>query len=262
MPEYNVRNPRQGDFDADINALKAADSQLLARIAAMERANAQPSPAVTNTNNYVQASSSSGLTSVSLAMPSQFTLDNSPLTTNGVITVSLASQASNLLWASPDGASGIPTFRSLALADIPNLLVTGAKIANTTVTVGKLSATGTADSTTFLRGDGAWATPARDFPINGVTALSGGSGSSYTYTLSTSNKCYDISSSAVVTIVTLPAMLVGEVVMVTKVSSGTYQFGASSGQTLTPSTISITAASATLTFVCVNTNDVRHMATI
>jgi len=252
MPEYNVRNPRQGDFDADINALKAADSQLLARIAAMERANAQLSPAVTNTNNYVQASSSSGLTSVSLAMPSQFTLDNSPLTTNGVITVSLASQAANLLWASPDGASGIPTFRSLALADIPNGLITNAK----------LSATGTADSTTFLRGDGAWATPARAFPINGVTALSGGSSSSYTYTLSTSNRCYDISSSAVVTIVTLPAMLVGEVVMVTKVSSGTYQFGASSGQTLTPSTISITTASATLTFVCVNTNDVRHMATI
>ena len=200
MPEYNVRNPRQGDFDADINALKAADSQLLARIAAMERANAQPSPAVTNTNNYVQASSSSGLTSVSLAMPSQFTLDNSPLTTNGVITVSLASQAANLLWASPDGASGIPTFRSLALADIPNLLVTGAKIANTTVTVGKLSATGTADSTTFLRGDGAWATPATSSSstLNIVTA----SGTTYT---ATNTDDVVISTNASPITVTLPS---------------------------------------------------------
>lgn len=32
-------------------------------------------------------------------------------------------------------------------------------IDNASVTVAKISATGTADSTTFLRGDGAWATP-------------------------------------------------------------------------------------------------------
>jgi hypothetical protein len=32
-------------------------------------------------------------------------------------------------------------------------------IDNAVVTVAKISATGTADSTTFLRGDGAWATP-------------------------------------------------------------------------------------------------------
>ncbi|OYX98878.1 MAG: hypothetical protein B7Y80_14335 [Hyphomicrobium sp. 32-62-53] len=48
--------------------------------------------------------------------------------------------------------------------------VTGTDIANTTVTVGKLSATGTPDATTYLRGDGTWATPA-----------GGGGGSSLTW---------------------------------------------------------------------------------
>ena len=206
----------------------------------------------------------SGLTSVGLTMPGQFTVSGSPLTANGTIGVTLNSQSANLLWASPDGASGAPSFRTLALADIPNLLITGAKIANTTVTVGKLSATGTADSTTFLRGDGAWATPSggSGFPINGVTTLSGGNGSSYTYTLSTSNKCYDISSTAGITIVTLPTMSVGDVVMVRKVSTGTYQFVTASGQTLTPSSLSFSGGQVTCTFVCVATNDVRLMANV
>jgi hypothetical protein len=45
---------------------------------------------------------------------------------------------------------------AVVTADIADSAVTTAKIANANVTVAKLSATGTPDSTTFLRGDGSW----------------------------------------------------------------------------------------------------------
>lgn len=47
---------------------------------------------------------------------------------------------------------------AVATADIADSAVTTAKIANANVTIAKLSATGTPDSTTFLRGDGSWQT--------------------------------------------------------------------------------------------------------
>jgi hypothetical protein len=53
-------------------------------------------------------------------------------------------------------------------------------IDNAVVTVAKISATGTADSTTFLRGDGAWATPSggggggADSPITIISAYQQG----------------------------------------------------------------------------------------
>jgi hypothetical protein len=52
--------------------------------------------------------------------------------------------------------------------------INGAMIADKSVTVAKVNATGTASSTNFLRGDGAWATPAGDG--QGVTSVSGANG--------------------------------------------------------------------------------------
>jgi hypothetical protein len=177
MPEFNTKNLRQSDYDADFSSLRAANNQLLARIAELEkRVTTQAASPVVSTSTYTPPPSSSGLTSVSLALPSIFTVDNSPLTSNGVITATLASQSANLLWASPDGSSGSPSFRSMALADIPNLLITGAKIASSTIAIGKLSATGSPSSTTFLRGDDTWAVPASSNALSIVTA----SGTTYT----------------------------------------------------------------------------------
>lgn len=58
--------------------------------------------------------------------------------------------------------AGVMTIGSNAVgsAEITDASITGGDIANTTIAVGKLSATGTPSSTTFLRGDNTWAVPA------------------------------------------------------------------------------------------------------
>jgi len=61
------------------------------------------------------------VTTVGLVMPSIFTVTNSPVTTTGALTASLNSQLQNLFLASPNGSSGIPTFRAIAVADVPIL---------------------------------------------------------------------------------------------------------------------------------------------
>jgi hypothetical protein len=61
--------------------------------------------------------------------------------------------------------------------NIASSTITGANIADSSIGVGKLNATGSASGTTYLRGDGAWATPASG---GGAT---GGSPSGIPYTM-------------------------------------------------------------------------------
>lgn len=61
------------------------------------------------------------VTSVGLSLPGIFTVSNSPVTTTGTLTATLASQTANTVFAAPNGSDGAPTFRALAAADIPNL---------------------------------------------------------------------------------------------------------------------------------------------
>jgi hypothetical protein len=60
------------------------------------------------------------VTSVALTLPNIFTVSGSPVTTSGTLSASLASQSQNLVFASPNGSSGTPTFRSLVSADLPS----------------------------------------------------------------------------------------------------------------------------------------------
>lgn len=65
------------------------------------------------------------VTSVGLSLPGIFTVSGSPVTTSGTLTATLANEISNTFFAGPNGASGAPTFRTIAPADLP-IATTGA----------------------------------------------------------------------------------------------------------------------------------------
>lgn len=61
------------------------------------------------------------VTSVGLTLPSEFSVSGSPVTTTGTLAGSWATQTTNKVFAAPNGSTGVPTFRALVAADIPNL---------------------------------------------------------------------------------------------------------------------------------------------
>ena len=73
---------------------------------------------VVHTANTITVNNT-GVTSVGLAAPSIFTVSNSPVTTTGTLTLALASQTANMVFAAPNGSNGAPSFRTLAFADLP-----------------------------------------------------------------------------------------------------------------------------------------------
>ncbi len=63
------------------------------------------------------------VTSVGLSMPTDFSVTGSPVTTAGTLTVARASQTANYFLAAPNGTAGVPSYRAIALADLPPLYV-------------------------------------------------------------------------------------------------------------------------------------------
>ncbi|MBS1902256.1 MAG: hypothetical protein JSS75_00955 [Bacteroidetes bacterium] len=88
------------------------------------------------TTDGTNASWSTAVTSVGLSLPSIFTVSNSPVTTTGTLTATLANQGGNTVFAAPaDGSTGAPSFRNLVASDIPNL--DAAKITTGTLPVNR-----------------------------------------------------------------------------------------------------------------------------
>jgi hypothetical protein len=107
------------------------------------------------TTDGTNASWSTAVTSVGLALPAELTVSNSPVTSTGTLTAAWASQAANKIFASPDGAAGTPTFRDMTANDVPNL--DASKIATGTLGVtrggtGSTSFTGNAIITSNAAG--------------------------------------------------------------------------------------------------------------
>lgn len=115
--------------------------------------------------------------SVALSAPSVFSVSGSPVTTSGTLGLTFATgQTANRVLASPDSVTGAITLRSLVAGDLPTVPVTKGGSGVTTLTglvkgngtsafTSALAAdvyglwSGTCNSTSFLRGDGACASP-------------------------------------------------------------------------------------------------------
>jgi hypothetical protein len=83
-------------------------------------------------NTWGSITTGTGVTSVGLVMPSDFTVTNSPITSAGDLTAAWASQAANYVLAAPNGSSGTPSFRAFVNADLPNSGVTANTYGSTT----------------------------------------------------------------------------------------------------------------------------------
>lgn len=98
------------------------------------------------------ASGTGTVQSVGLALPSEFTVSNSPVIANGTLTAGWAIQGvGNKVFASGDGVAAVPSFRSLVENDIPSL--NQAKITNLTSDLAGKQATITGAASTITATD-------------------------------------------------------------------------------------------------------------
>lgn len=89
--------------------------------------------------SWLTTAGSGTVTSVAATVPSFMAVSGSPITAAGTLGFSFNSQAANLHLSSPDGAPGVPSFRALALGDIP--VLTAAKLPNAGVMTGDVTTT-------------------------------------------------------------------------------------------------------------------------
>lgn len=92
-----------------------------------------------DTRHWIDVGGSGGagsVSSVGFSAPSDLlSVSGSPVTTSGTIATSKVSQTQNKFYGSPNGSSGVPTFRALVAADLPNTAVTPGSYTNTNLTV-------------------------------------------------------------------------------------------------------------------------------
>ena len=80
-----------------------------------------------NNGAWAACSTSSGgsgtVTSVAVAVPAEWSVSGSPVTTSGTITISEANQTANTVYAGPTiGSAAAPGFRALVDGDVPNTI--------------------------------------------------------------------------------------------------------------------------------------------
>lgn len=61
------------------------------------------------------------VTSVGLSLPTEFDVSGSPVTDVGTLTATWADETANYIFAAPNGSAGTPSFRAMAVGDVPTL---------------------------------------------------------------------------------------------------------------------------------------------
>lgn len=96
------------------------------------------------------------VTSISVAMPAEFSVSPASITSSGTFTVSKVNQSANLFYAGPGtGAAAAPAFRAIVPVDLPIMVGASGLSAGVAGTVPSPSA---GQQAYFLRGDGSWST--------------------------------------------------------------------------------------------------------
>jgi hypothetical protein len=93
---------------------------VLPLLAGNESATLRVNPAGTGIE-WVGGAGQGTVTSVGLAVPTEFSVSPASITTSGTFTITKAPQLANVVYSAPNGTSGEPTFRLLVEADIPSL---------------------------------------------------------------------------------------------------------------------------------------------
>lgn len=87
----------------------------------------------------IDAGNNGTVTSVGLSAPNIFVITNSPVTSTGTLTMTLATQLANRVFAGPSsGSAASPTFRSLVADDLPTIPVSKGGTGNTGFTSGRV----------------------------------------------------------------------------------------------------------------------------
>ncbi len=141
MPDFDALSPSRQAYDADFGQLQQQIASLARRVTQLEEELASVQQSATRTVSSARVISGGSL---QISMPSEFSVEVTP---SGLLRVSKAAQSANSFWAGPStGTDAEPTFRALVTADVPDGIVT----------LAKLSITGTPDGTKFLRDDFTW----------------------------------------------------------------------------------------------------------
>jgi len=83
-----------------------------------------------------------GVTSVGLSMPAEFSVASSPVTTTGTIAVTKATQTANTVYAGPtSGGAAVPAFRALVTADIAAIAPQLVSLNSVQISVGTAAST-------------------------------------------------------------------------------------------------------------------------
>ena len=91
------------------------------------------------------------VTSVGLTTPTDFAVSGSPVTSSGTLALSYTSQSANLVFASPNGSSGTPSFRNLVAADLPTVSLSSGVTGTLPLSFGGTNANLSSSGPGFLR---------------------------------------------------------------------------------------------------------------